>query len=380
MKTLSNEFSRCKKPHGVKTLLEHAKTFQPANIGRPQLPDSKVASFLVEHLDSNLSAVPECNTNTSFFTSMKIEDNPTTTIELNDGPDEILLPDLTDEKQWLKIYDELKDKPDVLRQLTDPTCNVHLDILNKANLLRVIPQSHNVFFRSRGEAHFFYLASVATLEEVKEMSLLLSLATLLNTKLVADNQGVRGWTLFTLGKHQFRTTGGFAREWAKNRYLDVLARKLLAAFMIGIAVMERRMEMMVSMLFSGCEKIFEKQRREVSLLEERWQKENDNQKLAVPTPLELSSNAFASVLRGTLMHRDRFDVGLSPIYYVGVPGKNAVGGGVGLPEKKIIIQKNAGGVIAIPSSKYWHMSCESSHLSDMMVAAYTHKTKTETKK
>jgi hypothetical protein len=251
-----------------------------------------------------------------------------------------------------------------LGNLVSKQKNTPLDLLYEANLLD--PYEGSVYLKSfTGKSDMFFLESVGSSEEMHELSVLQALLMAYN--IVTPGKDIRGLWLLACGffslfsfilffsTHSFsgitKGNGNPLHERAQTKTYSPEMRLILETLLHGFQVLELRFSRWV-------EKVTHKphylhSQKEMS---KQWDAAFEGKERNVPKHQCLIQENWLTLARGTTIHLDKANFGLSIAFYLGFGWSNTDQVGVGIPELRFIWKHRCGSVMAIRGWQWYHMS------------------------
>jgi len=194
--------------------------------------------------------------------------------------------------------------------------------------------------------------------EIKEMSILQCLAMSLNLLTGKKAWDERGWQLLTMGRHKGRNPLG---EWAQTKHYTPEVRTVLSSLMMAYQILEFRTQKFAILALNNSN-LFDEQIALCLRYEKAWEEKHPLQQLRVPLFLRLVQEVWLTLDRGTVMHRDKGNVGLSFAYYLGFGWDGSLG--IGFPGLGFGIKTGPGCVVGIRAASVFHMSGDPSEGKD----------------
>ena len=195
-----------------------------------------------------------------------------------------------------------------------------------------------------------------------------------------DAWNERGWGIIPVGGHKAYVQ--HFREYATILKVSPEICTMISSLLEGYKIFESRFQEWATRI-SQNQALFDEQKETLGIVREMWEDRPEDQpatRIPILSILDLAQNLWIGAGRGTVMHKDTKNIGLSLAYYLGFDyGPSPLGyktggslhhGGVGLPEKKFIWDHGPGSVMAIRAFNYYHMSCPPNDGLKMMGAAY----------
>jgi hypothetical protein len=152
------------------------------------------------------------------------------------------------------------------------------------------------------------------------------------------------------------------RKQIKESSLGQEMKEILSSLMIAYYCLECRYQDFAIRASKNLN-MFEEQKQMVG----KYMKEWKDKPRELEFPLELILKAWLTIGRGTVMHRDPSNFGLSFAYYNGFGWS---GPGVGFPELKLILNLKPGSILGLRARTMYHMSLSPLEGLRMMFAGF----------
>ena len=301
------------------------------------------------------------------FKSFEVpKQNSQTTTILFDDVNRIPLDCLSD-SSWKAHFPGATE--DFYQKLVNPGCNTQQDLLKDENLLKEL--TGNVYFKSEsGLKDMFWLESVGSPEEVYELSILQCFIFILSLY-YQTKRNCRGWCLLMMGIHAKQANP--IQEYVQAGQTNDMIVPFVESFFRGYAIFELHFEKWVSSTIKETSSssppppIFDKQRECIEDIHKKF--DATEQQMTLSTKIFcLIEEFWLSIARGTVLHRDKKDIGLSLLFYLGFGWKNTPS--FGLTELGYVWKHSPGSVAGIRATTYYHMSLKNENGFRIMGAGF----------